>query len=126
MQITEAIREWDYGDYEGRTSPEIRKERKEKGEQEWDIWKDGCPGGESPQQVMDRLDGLIGDIRKRFHGPAMANEEGGEGCADVLVVAHGHILRAFAMRWIGRGLTEGVSLLLEGELRFPCDRQRCG
>lgn len=47
VQVTEDIREWDYGDYEGKTSPQIREERKAKGLSEsWDIWKDGCPGGE--------------------------------------------------------------------------------
>ena len=40
------MREWDYGDYEGITSATIREQRKEKGEAEWDIWRDGCPGGE--------------------------------------------------------------------------------
>jgi probable phosphoglycerate mutase len=40
------VREWDYGDYEGITSATIREERKKKGEAEWDIWRDGCPGGE--------------------------------------------------------------------------------
>ena len=63
------------------------------------------------------MDRLIGDIRTRFHDRAIgkAKEEAG-GCNDVLLVAHGHILRAFAMRWIGRELSEGVSLLLEGIL----------
>lgn len=46
VQITEDIREWDYGDYEGKTSKAIREERKESGEGIWDIWRDGCPGGE--------------------------------------------------------------------------------
>lgn len=50
VQITEDIREWDYGDYEGITSPQIRKLRKKQGiggpDGAWDIWKDGCPGGE--------------------------------------------------------------------------------
>ena len=46
VQITEDIREWDYGDYEGLTSPQIREKRKEMGQGSWDIWKDGCPGGE--------------------------------------------------------------------------------
>lgn len=46
MEITEAVREWDYGDYEGLTSKQIREIRKEKGEEPWDIWKHGCPGGE--------------------------------------------------------------------------------
>lgn len=46
MEVTESIREWDYGDYEGVTSKEIKKQRQESGEHEWDIWRDGCPGGE--------------------------------------------------------------------------------
>ena len=48
VQIVDAIREWDYGDYEGLTSAQIREQRKEKfgGDGSWDIWKDGCPGGE--------------------------------------------------------------------------------
>lgn len=47
IEVTEDVREWDYGDYEGVTSPDIRKRRKEQGyEGVWDIWKDGCPGGE--------------------------------------------------------------------------------
>jgi sedoheptulose-bisphosphatase len=47
VQVTEDIREWDYGDYEGITSAEIRKMRADQGiEGYWDIWKDGCPGGE--------------------------------------------------------------------------------
>lgn len=48
VQVTGDVREWDYGDYEGITSPDIRKLRKEQGyEGTWDIWRDGCPGGES-------------------------------------------------------------------------------
>ena len=46
IEITDAIREWDYGDYEGLTSAQIREMRAEKGLPKWDIWKDGCPGGE--------------------------------------------------------------------------------
>jgi broad specificity phosphatase PhoE len=50
VQITEDIREWDYGDYEGITSPEIRERRKKQGlggpDGSWDIWSEGCPGGE--------------------------------------------------------------------------------
>jgi broad specificity phosphatase PhoE len=48
VEVTEDIREWDYGDYEGITTVEIRKIRDEQGYKgTWDIWKDGCPGGES-------------------------------------------------------------------------------
>ena len=46
VEITEAVREWDYGDYEGLTSKQIREMRRENGEGPWDIWRDGCPGGE--------------------------------------------------------------------------------
>lgn len=46
IEVTDQIREWDYGDYEGVTSKEIRKRREENGEGSWDIWRDGCPGGE--------------------------------------------------------------------------------
>lgn len=47
VQVTEAIREWDYGDYEGVTTPDILKMRAEQGiHEKWDIWRDGCPGGE--------------------------------------------------------------------------------
>ena len=48
VQVTQDIREWDYGNYEGKTSKQIKQEREEKGEGEraWDIWRDGCPGGE--------------------------------------------------------------------------------
>ena len=46
VEVTEAVREWDYGDYEGLTSKQIREMRAQKGEGAWDIWRDGCPGGE--------------------------------------------------------------------------------
>jgi broad specificity phosphatase PhoE len=46
VQITEDIREWDYGNYEGITSNEIKEMRQKSGEAPWDIWRDGCPGGE--------------------------------------------------------------------------------
>lgn len=46
MEVTEAVREWDYGDYEGVTSKEIQRQREKDGLPPWDIWKDGCPGGE--------------------------------------------------------------------------------
>jgi len=58
---------------------------------------------------MERCDRLITEIREKWHKPAFR----GEGKEDVLVVAHGHLLKAFAMRWIGRGLGEGVQLVLE-------------
>ncbi len=65
--------------------------------------------------MTKRLDGLITDIRSRFHEQCMRQAKDEATCGDVLIVAHGHILRAFAMRWVGRELTDGVSLLLEGK-----------
>jgi probable phosphoglycerate mutase len=46
IEVTDAICEWDYGEYEGLTSAEIRQQRLQKGLGPWDIWRDGCPGGE--------------------------------------------------------------------------------
>ncbi|KAK3364426.1 histidine phosphatase superfamily [Lasiosphaeria hispida] len=111
VEITEDIREWDYGDYEGITTPIIRELRKQQSlDPAWDIWRDGCPGGESPEDITERLDRLIKDIRDRWQAPVMA---GGSVPGDVLVVAHGHILRAFAMRWAGKSLQDGPTFLLE-------------
>lgn len=70
--------------------------------------------------MADRLDRLIAEIRDKWHAPALNNANVGRG--DVLIVAHGHILRAFAMRWVGKTLQEGPALLLEaggvGTLRY--------
>lgn len=139
VQITEAIREWDYGEYEGLTSAQIRESRKQKGLGAWDIWRDGCPGGEyvyfrsffslqcnamslavrvtnprfsarSPEDVQTRLDALVSEIKEKYHRPSFERPDTERG--DVLVVAHGHILRAFAMRWTGKALTD-TSLILE-------------
>ncbi|MCJ1470051.1 hypothetical protein MMC07_008696, partial [Pseudocyphellaria aurata] len=112
-QVTDDIREWDYGSYEGLTSAQIREQRKQSGEGVWDIWRDGCPDGESPKDVTERLDRLIDEIRTNYHKDVMDNPKGTGVSGDVLVVAHGHILRAFAMRWINKELTNGVSLLLD-------------
>ena len=64
----------------------------------------------SPEQVTERIDRLIADVRSRFHAPAL-NDKSLPG--DVLIVAHGHILRAFAMRWAGKTLADGPIFLLE-------------
>lgn len=105
--------EWDYGDYEGLKSVEIRELRQSKGldkGRDWDIWRDGCEGGESPREVEERCDKLIEKIRREWHTPAMG---GGSASGDVLCVAHGHLLRAFAMRWVGKKLEEPLALILE-------------
>ncbi|PGG97640.1 hypothetical protein AJ80_09667 [Polytolypa hystricis UAMH7299] len=120
VHVTEAIREWDYGDYEGLTSKQIRELRAENGEEEeeedggWDIWRHGCPGGESPEQVIQRLDALIAEIRENHHSKYIGKPAHEVVKGDVLIVGHGHILRAFAMRWIGRPLTDTAFILEAG------------
>ncbi len=116
IEVTDAVREWDYGDYEGITSAQIAARRAERGLSPWDIWRDGCPGGESPAQVTARLDTLIAALRVEYHAGVIGKSKGDVGGAapsDVLIVAHGHVLRAFAARWIGRDIADNPSLILE-------------
>jgi len=113
VDVTKDICEWDYGEYEGITSAQIRELRGKEGKDPWDIWREGCPGGESPREVTERVDRLIAEIRSRYHGPVMARSDGDAGPGDVLIVAHGHILRAFAMRWVNKPLEDGPTLILE-------------
>lgn len=86
--------EWDYGEYEGRTSAEIRAERPG-----WNVWRDGCPGGEPLPEFGARVDRAIDEL-----------------CSvpdtSVLVFAHGHLLRTLAARWIGMQPTGGSRFLL--------------
>lgn len=69
--------------------------------------------------MTERLDRLIDEIRTKYQRDVMGKPKSEGVSGDVLVVAHGHILRAFAMRWINQELTNGVSLLLEG-IFPPC------
>jgi broad specificity phosphatase PhoE len=80
--VVEDLREWDYGDYEGRTTAEIRAERTH-----WDLWSGGVPNGETLTEVGRRADRVI----------ARAQATGG----DVVCFAHGHLLRVLAARWLG-------------------------
>ncbi|KAG9243354.1 histidine phosphatase superfamily [Calycina marina] len=110
-EITEDIREWEYGTYEGLLTAQIRSGRKERGldtERSWNIWLDGCENGETAAEVSERLDRIIKKIRK-FQGPYMY----GEKEVDVVLIAHGHILRAFAKRWIGFELGTALPMMLE-------------
>lgn len=67
----------------------------------------------SPEDVTNRLDRLIQDIRDRWHKPVIGAAKREAKNGDVLIVAHGHILRAFAMRWAGKTLQDGPTFLLE-------------
>jgi broad specificity phosphatase PhoE len=78
--------EWDYGQYEGRTSAEILKERPD-----WQLFRDGCPGGDTPQQVIARADRVLTRLR------AVQGK--------VLVFSSGHFIRVLAARWIGLDAT---------------------
>lgn len=73
MQITEDIREWDYGDYEGVTSPQIKEQRQKAGLGPWDIWRDGCPGGEYVSLPFCRSSfwngGLEREVADQFQEP---------------------------------------------------------
>jgi broad specificity phosphatase PhoE len=83
-QIDADLSEWDYGDYEGRTTSQIQAERPG-----WTLWRDGVPNGETAAQVAARADSVI--------ARALAIE----GENDVILFAHGHILRVLAARWLG-------------------------
>ena len=74
--------EWDYGAYEGRTTAEIREERPG-----WTLWQDGVPEGETVEQVGERVDRVLGEVRSAKD--------------DVLLFAHGHLLRVLTARWLG-------------------------
>ncbi|MFJ2261891.1 histidine phosphatase family protein [Streptomyces sp. NPDC087844] len=78
----DALMEWDYGAYEGLTPDEIRADRPD-----WLIWRDGVPGGETLAEVSARADEVVERVRA--------------GERDVLVFAHGHILRSIGARWLG-------------------------
>jgi len=98
MELDSDLMEWDYGAYEGRTTPQIQAERPG-----WELFRDGCPGGESAADVAARVRRVIAGVRA---DPAL------EG-ASVLVVAHGHVLRMLASIWAGFGDEGGRSLPLE-------------
>lgn len=85
--------EWDYGAYEGRRTDEIRAERPG-----WRLFRDGCPGGESPHQVGARADRVVSRVR------------GLEG--DVLLFSSGHFLRVLAARWLALEPAGGQYFLL--------------
>lgn len=92
----DALVEWDYGDFEGLTPAEIQRRRPG-----GSIWRDGVPGGESPAELAARADEVVTWVRSAPR--------------DVLVFAHGHILRTLGARWLGLDVSFGASLRLD-----PC------
>jgi len=93
-EIDRDLMEWNYGEYEGLTPKQIQA--KARG---WMLFNDGCPGGESPEQIGARVDRVIARVRAV------------EGHAALF--AHGHIFRVFAARWLGLPATAGCHFLLE-------------
>ena len=92
-EIDSDLVEWDYGQYEGRRAGEIHAERPD-----WQLFRDGCPGGESPGQIGARADRVVGRVRAVK--------------GDVLVFSSGHFLRVLAARWVGLEPEAGRFFLL--------------
>ena len=92
-EITDELHEWDYGAYEGLTTAEIREQNPD-----WVLWRDGCPGGETPAQVAGRADRALARMR----------DAGGAAIA----FAHGHILRVLTARWLGMEVASGARFAL--------------
>ena len=91
MELVDQLREWDYGDYEGLTTPEILERNPD-----WNMWQDGCPGGESPADVAARVDFVLSGL---------------DGTRTI-AFAHGHVLRVLGARWVGLEAADGARLLL--------------
>jgi probable phosphoglycerate mutase len=92
-EIEPDLAEWNYGDYEGRRTVDIRQDRPD-----WNIFRDGCPGGETPGQVSARADRLIAHLRKMD--------------GKVALFSHGQFGCVFAARWIGLPLSDAPHFLL--------------
>lgn len=88
------LHEWDYGAYEGLTTADIRARRPE-----WNVFKDGCPQGESVEQVSRRADRVLASLRTTD--------------GTVALFSHGQFLRALAARWIGLPVQDGQHLALD-------------
>jgi probable phosphoglycerate mutase len=93
-RVDEDLREWDYGDYEGLTTAQIRTEQPG-----WTIWTGEVPGGETIEEVGARADRVLAELRS--------------APPDVAVFSHGHFLRILAARWVGLEPSAGALLALD-------------
>ena len=94
--VDDDLAEWDYGEYEGVTTGEIRAHRPD-----WSLWTDGAPGGESPEQIGARVDRVLAQLR-----PILID-------GDIALVGHGHALRVLGARWVGLPPSAGGLLTLD-------------
>lgn len=92
-QLEPDLAEWDYGQYEGLRSVEILQQRPD-----WDVYRDGCPGGEMPAQVAARADRLLASLRKQ--------------AGNIALFAHGQIGSVLAARWLGLSIDEAQHFML--------------
>ncbi len=92
-EVCEDLMEWDYGEYEGLTTREIHATRPD-----WNLWRDGCPGGEDAAAVGTRADRVISELSATD--------------GNVAIFSHGHMLRVLGARWIGLGAELGGRLRL--------------
>lgn len=92
--IDRDLMEWNYGEYEGLTTDQIRQTRPD-----WSVFRDGCPGGESPPEVSVRADRIVSRVRAVD--------------GNVALFSHGHILRVLAARWINLSASYGENFLLD-------------
>jgi probable phosphoglycerate mutase len=95
-QVDERLAEWDYGDYEGKTTPEIRETVPG-----WTVWTHPCPGGETAEQVSARAERVLAHARAALDS------------GDVVLVGHGHFSRVLVARWVGLPATEGVRFAMD-------------
>jgi len=122
-RVAPGLAEWDYGDYEGLTTVEIRRTRPG-----WDMWRDGAPGGEGAADVGARVDAVLAGLA----GLAGLDEPGGDRRGgEIALVAHGHVLRVLTARWLGLAPEGGALFALQpggiGRLGYERDRRvLCG
>lgn len=111
VTVCEDLVEWDYGEYEGLTDAETQALAPG-----WNLFRDGCPGGESPEQVIERVDRVV-ELVSRLEG-------------DCLLVSHGKLLRALAARWLEAGIQLADVLSLDpaaiSRLEREAERPRLG
>lgn len=105
-EVVPEAHEWDYGDYEGRRSSDIRKEKPG-----YLIWKNGVPNGESVEQVAARARKIISRVQAGCGTPA-DGDPGATPVENVLLVAHGHFLRILASQWLELEPIEGKRFVL--------------